>query len=520
MSESSSNNNSSNLSQKDTPFFTAMLDYLKSDPTPFDVPGHKMGNFRTELSQVAGDMIYKLDINAPIGLDNLYHASGVIRQAETLFSEVFRSDKCLFSVNGTSGGILTMIVGLVGLNEKIILPRNVHKSVINAIILSGAIPIFVSPNFDQENGIANGVPFENYKTAIDNNPDAKAVFVINPTYFGVCSDIKNITEYAHYKGMIVMADEAHGSHLYFSDNLPISAMDAGCDISSLSIHKTAGSLTQSSVILINHNANIDFSKVRKAFSMFSSTSPNHLLIASLDVARKKLYFQGKDLVEKAIQLAKYGRTKLNQIKGIRVLEKSHYCNKDGRYDFDSTKLVIKVNNLGLSGFEVYRIMREEFNIQLELAEVGIVLAIVTIGSKKEDIDNLVEAFKILSERFYAIRKTKSIPKFRYMYPKSFCSPFVAFHAPTKLVLLEDSVGEVVAESLMIYPPGIPLAIPGEYITKQAYELIEFYLTQGGVLLSDSPNNYVRVLDKNAISKSKKIKKVKQNPPNNTQTNSN
>ena len=477
-----------------TPIFTAIKKYVESNPAPFDVPGHKMGKFKTELATYCSDMLYKLDINAPIGLDNLYHATGVIKQAEELCAEVFHADECIFSVNGTTGGILSMIVGLLSQNDKIILPRNVHKSVINALILSGAVPVFVIPDYDLENGIANGVPFENYKLAIDSNPDAKAVFVINPTYFGVCSDLRKIVEYAHSKDMIVICDEAHGSHFYFNKELPVSAMNASADISSLSMHKTAGSLTQSSLILIKGDR-VDISKVKKAFSMFSSTSPNHLLLASIDVARKKLYFEGEELLNDTLALAKYARTKLNQIKGIKVFDK-HYCHKDGRFDFDLTKLVIKVTNLGLSGFDVYRMVREEFNIQLELAEVGLVLCILTIGSTKDDVDRLIEAFKVLSDRYYAIRKTKIIPKFKFRYPKRVCTPFQAFNAPKKLIDLEESVGEICGESLMIYPPGIPLAIPGEVITLQAVHLIEYYLKQGGVLLSDSPEGYVKVIDKN------------------------
>ncbi len=480
--------------QKKTPFFTAMWNYVQSNPAPFDVPGHKMGNYHTDLSDFAGSMIYKLDINAPLGLDNLYHSTGVIKESEELCAECFHAEKCLFSVNGTSGGILTMLVGILKQNDKIILPRNVHKSIINGLILSGAVPIFVTPDYDLETGIANGVPFENYKKAIDEHLEAKAVFVINPTYFGIASDLVKIVNYAHEHDMIVIADEAHGSHLYFSDKLPMAAMDAGADCSALSLHKTAGSLTQSSIILYN-TKRIDEFALKKAFAMFSSTSPNHLLLASIDVTRKKLYFEGEKLMDEVLYLSKYARTKLHQIKGIKVYDKS-YCTKDGRNDIDLTKLMIKVTGLGLSGFEVYRMLKNEFNVQLELAEVGLVLCIISLGSTKEHIDRLVEGLKTLSARYYAIKKSKNVPKFKYSQPPLLCTPNQAFHAPKKLVDLKDSIGEICSESLMVYPPGIPLAIPGEMITSQAVSLIEFYQNQGGVLLSDSPEGKVLVIDRN------------------------
>ena len=263
--------------QEHTPLLDAIKKYVESEPVPFDVPGHKMGSLKTELSDYAGEMLYRLDINAPIGLDNLYHPNGVIKEAEDLFAEAFGADEAIFSVNGTTGGIMTMIVGIIDAKDKIILPRNVHKSVINALILSGGIPIFVAPDVDQDTGIANGVPTENYVKAMDENPDTKAIFVINPTYFGITSDLKAICEEAHKRGIIVIVDEAHGAHLHFNDSMPLSAMEAGADISSLSVHKTGGSLTQSSVILVKKDR-VNFSRIQRVFAMFSSTSPNHTSI--------------------------------------------------------------------------------------------------------------------------------------------------------------------------------------------------------------------------------------------------
>ena len=257
--------------QEHTPLLDAIKKYVESEPVPFDVPGHKMGSLKTELSDYAGEMLYRLDINAPIGLDNLYHPNGVIKEAEDLFAEAFGADEVIFSVNGTTGGIMTMIVGIIDAKDKIILPRNVHKSVINALILSGGIPIFVAPDVDQDTGIANGVPTENYVKAMDENPDTKAIFVINPTYFGITSDLKAICEEAHKRGIIVIVDEAHGAHLHFNDSMPLSAMEAGADISSLSVHKTGGSLTQSSVILVKKDR-VNFSRIPRASAIRSLTA--------------------------------------------------------------------------------------------------------------------------------------------------------------------------------------------------------------------------------------------------------
>ena len=478
--------------QNNTPFFSEMKKYIESDPTCFDVPGHKMGNFDNDLEEYAGKTLYKLDVNAPIGLDNLYHPHGVIKEAEDLLADLYNVDEALFSINGTTGGIMTMIIGTIDAKEKIILPRNVHKSIINSLILSGAYPIFVMPDTDPETGIANGVKIDNYIKAMDENPDAKAVFVINPTYFGVTSNIKKLAKEAHERNMIVIADEAHGSHLYFHEDLPLGAMAAGADISSVSLHKTFGSLTQSSAILINKER-INVSRIKKVYAMLSSTSPNHILLASIDVARKRMALDGHKLLSNTLDLARKTRERINKIRGFHCLDKS-YLDGNGRFDIDETKLVINTSEVGLSGFEIFKLMREVENVQMELGEISELLAIFTIGTTQKDADRLVEGLQKISDKYYDITDIKTIPHFSYSFPELIVRPCEAFHAPSKVISLDDAVGEISAESIMIYPPGIPLAIPGEIITQNAIDLLHFYEKEGGVVLSDSPDGYIKVLD--------------------------
>lgn len=478
--------------QNNTPFFSEMKKYIESDPTCFDVPGHKMGNFDNDLEEYAGKTLYKLDVNAPIGLDNLYHPHGVIKEAEDLLADLYNVDEALFSINGTTGGIMTMIIGTIDAKEKIILPRNVHKSIINSLILSGAYPIFVMPDTDPETGIANGVKIDNYIKAMDENPDAKAVFVINPTYFGVTSNIKKLAKEAHERNMIVIADEAHGSHLYFHEDLPLGAMAAGADISSVSLHKTFGSLTQSSAILINKER-INVSRIKKVYAMLSSTSPNHILLASIDVARKRMALDGHKLLSNTLDLARKTRERINKIRGFHCLDKS-YLDGNGRFDIDETKLVINTSEVGLSGFEIFKLMREVENVQMELGEISELLAIFTIGTTQKDADRLVEGLQKISDKYYDITDIKTIPRFSYSFPELIVRPREAFHAPSKVISLDDAVGEISAESIMIYPPGIPLAIPGEIITQNAIDLLHFYEKEGGVVLSDSPDGYIKVLD--------------------------
>ena len=483
--------------QLKTPFLDALLEYVHSKPTPFDVPGHKLGRFVTDLSRRLSPVILGTDANAPIGLDNLYNAKGVIKQSEDLMAKLCHADHCLFSVNGTTGGILSMFLAALDNKDKVILPRNCHKSVINALIISGAVPIFVLPDIDEELGIANGVSTKDYIQAMDDHPDAKAVFVINPTYFGIACDLVTIAREAHRRNMVVLVDEAHGSSFYFGQGFPISAMDAGCDISSVSIHKNSGSLTQSSVILTKGDR-VPFDEVKRAFGMLSSTSPNPLLIASLDAARKELYVRGKDVYAKDIALALYAKKEIARIPGISCRTKEEILGdrkSDAIFDVDETKLVISVRDLGLYGYDVYKELRAQSNIQLELGEVFVVLALIGPGTRKADVDRLILALQELSRRHQKDRKVHRRYAYQYTYPKIIVPPREGYDAPVKLVPLKDAVGEISAETVMAYPPGIPLVIPGELVGLETLRLIEFYYREKGEVLKDSAPRMMKVIDR-------------------------
>lgn len=481
--------------QKKTPFLDALCEYVSSSPTPFDVPGHKLGSFVTDLSRKIAPEILAFDANAPIGLDNLYHAKTVIKEAEQLAAKACQAEHCLFSVNGTTGGILTIFLSCLDNKDKIILPRNVHKSVINGLIISGAVPIFVNPQIDERLGIANAVKTSDYIKAMDEHPEAKAVFVINPTYFGICADLKTIVTEAHKRNMIVICDEAHGSNFYFSRKLPRSAMTADADITAISMHKGSGALTQASFILTK-GSRINFYEVKRAFAMLSSTSPNPLLIASLDASRKEMVIRGKETLDKCLALAEYARRILNTIPGIKVFGKEYKDqNPDGVYDIDLTKLVISVRGLGLYGYDVYKKIRAESNVQLELGEIYVVLALIGPGTTKAHIDALYDGLKKISDECYGTRRPKKAIKYHYSFPQSVVPPREGYDAPSKLVNLKESIGEISSETIMAYPPGIPLIIPGEIITSDLIKTIDFYYREGGQVLKDSQQSKIKVIDK-------------------------
>lgn len=478
------------LDQSKTPFFDKLKTYGTSGTTSLDVPGHKLGSIDTEFKKFLGENVFLLDANAPRGLDNLSKPKGVLKEAQALYADAFSSDHAFFLINGTSQGIMTMIMTVCRAKEKIIIPRNVHKSAINGLILSGAMPIFLKPKMDKDLGIANGIDIEELKETIKEHPDAKAVFVINPTYFGVASNLKEIVELAHANNMVVLVDEAHGAHFRFHESLPLSAMEAGADMSACSIHKTVGSLTQSSVLLVKGDR-VDLNRVQSTLNILQSTSPSSLLMASLDTSRSYMALHGREKLDEVIKLARWAREEINKIPGLKAITKE-YIVENGDYNYDETKIMVKVSDLGLTGFDCYNILSEEFNIQMELAETNLILAVLSIGTTKAHLEKFIEGLRKLTKHK---KENTIIHQIRFTYPESYSRPREAYHAPKKFVKIEEALNEVAAENIMVYPPGIPLVIPGEIINEDILDDLRFYKEQGSTILSDSQDGLIRVVDK-------------------------
>ncbi len=480
------------MDQDRTPFLDALKKYIDEKVSPFDVPGHHMGNVDNLFKDYVGELTYMCDVNAPRGLDNLNHPNGVIQESQMIMADCYHADEAFFLINGTSSGIIAMILASVKAHEEIILPRNCHKSVINALILSGAIPVFVMPEFDRNLEISNQPTVEDYIEKMDSHPNAKAIFVINPTYFGATNDMVRLAEEAHKRGMIALADEAHGAHLGFHDRLPIAAMDADFDLSAVSMHKTGGALTQASVLLRKGNR-VTHYDVFKALMVINTTSPSNLLIASLESARHYLYHNGEKRLEEVINMGNDARARINEIPGFKARGREYFINQ-GSYAYDCTKLVIELESLTINGFELYNILKDEYNVQMELAEQYVVLAILAIGTKKEHLDNLINALKDISNKYYVEKRT--YPKYYYdsPFPKMVMRPRVAYQAPVLRVKLDDAIGLISKESIMIYPPGIPLIIPGEVFDQNIIDRIKQYKKTNATVLMDYDDLTVSVVD--------------------------
>jgi arginine decarboxylase len=479
------------INQNRTPLFDAVKKYIDDGVIPFHVPGHKQGRGIRELAEYIGEKALRMDVNGMEDLDFANNPTGVIKEAQKLMAHAFGADHAYFLVNGTTSGVQTMILSTCEPGSRIILPRNAHKSTIGGIILSGAMPVYVQPEINTELGIAMGMSVENVKKAIKKNPHAKAVFVINPTYYGMTSDIKSIVRLAHMHDMAVLADEAHGAHMSFHDDFPLTAMEVGADMSAASVHKTAGSLTQSSALL-SRGSLVPQDRIKHALGLTFTSSASYLLMCSLDIARRQLAINGHEMLEETLSLARWARDEINRIPGLYAFGRE-LAGSAGCIDFDETKLGINVRKIGYTGYEIEALLREKFNIQVEMSDFFNILAIVSIGDRQEDIAALVEAMRQIASvrNENADMKDVSAPE----NPEMIVTPRDAFYNEKKSVRLEDAAGEIAGEMVMAYPPGIPVICLGERITGDMVDYIRLLKEQRCELQGtcDPKVDFIRVL---------------------------
>ena len=461
------------FSQSKAPVLEAMTQHLQNRVVPFDVPGHKGGRGNSELTDFLGKSCLKADVNSMKPLDNLCHPVSVIKEAQDLAAEAFGAKTAFFIVNGTTGSVQTMIMTACKSGDKIIMPRNVHRSAINALVVNGAVPVYVNPGTNKELGIPLGMSVENVKKAIAENPDAKAVLINNPTYYGVCSDLREIVRIAHENNMLALVDEAHGTHFYFGENMPVSGMAAGADMAAVSMHKTGGSLTQSSILLCGSNINSDY--VRQVINLTQTTSGSYLLISSLDIARKNLALNGKAIFYKTVQFAEYARNEINKLGGYYAFG-NELCDNNAFYDFDKTKLSVHTRDIGLAGIEVYDILRDDYGIQIEFGDIGNILAIISAGDRALEIERLISSLSEI-KRLYSKDKTGMFDH-EYINPEVITAPQKAFYSNKRSVPINQSSGMVCGEFVMCYPPGIPILAPGEKITDEIINYINYAKEKG------------------------------------------
>ena len=476
------------LSQENAPIYEALVEFGKKRVVPFDVPGHKRGRGNPELTSLLGEKCVSFDVNSMKPLDYLCHPVSVIRDAEVLAAEAFGAAHAFLMVGGTTSSVQAMVLSSVKRGEKIILPRNVHKSVMGALVLCGAVPVYVDPLCDTRIGIPLGMRISDVERVMKANPDAKAILVNNPTYYGICSDLRKIVKLAHDNNMLCLVDEAHGTHFYFGDNMPVSAMAAGADMAAASMHKSGGSLTQSSFLLIGPAMSEGY--VRQIINLTQTTSGSYLLMSSLDISRRNLALRGKEVYGKVAEMAQYARDEINTIGGYYAFSKE-LINGDSVFDFDVTKLSVNTLDIGLAGIEVYSLLRDEYDIQIEFGDLGNFLAYISVGDRQRDIERLVSALAEIRRQYG--KKASGMTHQEYIEPIVKATPQEAFYASKEALPIEMTKGRVCSEFVMCYPPGIPILTPGELITSEILDYIK-YAKEKGCSLTGPEDPDVEILN--------------------------
>lgn len=477
------------------PLLSSLKLYSEMDISCFDVPGHVRNQGVSILNEYLGSEIMNMDINSSPLMDNVSNPNGIIKKAQELLADSYNAYKSFFISGGTTQAIHVMILSMLKPGDKILLPRNVHKSVMNGLIMSGATPIFIQPEFDYDLGISLNVSFESVYKAILDNKDIKCLFLLNPTYYGACTELEKIIKLCKKNSIKVLVDEAHGAHFPFHNELPPSSIQLGADMASVSIHKTGGALTQASALLINNT--VDDKKILQTINMLQSTSASYLLMGSIDGARYNLDTNGERQLSNALMLARYARNKLNSIDGVNVYSPEQLKGKGVEF-VDETKLCINVKGLNLTGFEVYDMLYKNFSVQAELGDLYNVLVLISIGTLKKDVDRLIKAIKIIVETKKKSIKIKNI-EIRPIKTKMAINPREAFYANKETIDIKDSLNMICGESIMAYPPGIPIISPGEIITDEIINYINLLKDSGAYFTDAQDKKLNKILVVNDIT---------------------
>ena len=475
------------MDQSKTPYFQALLDYVDSGVIPFHTPGHKQGiGMDRAFREFIGDNICAIDLTPMPGIDDLLQPLESILEAQQLAAEAYDADRSYFLINGSTSGNQCMMMTAVNPGEKIAVPRNSHKSMLGGLVMSGAHPVYMQPEVDEALHMDHCVTPETVAQTLQEHPDVKAVYIVSPTYYGVAADLESIAQIVHNAGKLLLVDEAWGPHFQFHPALPVSATQAGADLSINSTHKMLSAFSQCAM-LHQKGPRVQVDRLEAVLKMFLSTSPNLPMVASLDVARKQMATEGAALLSRTIELAEETRARLNRIDRV-------YCfgeelqGRPGVFDLDPTKVTITVKDLGYTGYEASEILRRRYNVQVELADLFNVVALFTIGTSQSAADRLVEGVTELAREDRPIdifspsgvleRRMKTgtykLPKIPLMR----MLPRDAFLASTEFVRFKQSKGRICAETISPYPPGIPVISPGEEISDEIIDYLGLELKAG------------------------------------------
>ncbi len=451
-----------------TPILNALKKYAQPETVRFHMPGHKGNQLQgNPLADFLGNMVFRADVTNIPGMDDLHQPEGIIKESQEIAAKVFEAKKSYFLINGSSCGLEALLLAVCSPGQKIIVPRNIHRSILSGIILSGAVPVFFMPEYDEGYGVFVHTLPQAIEQVLNDNPDAKAVLLVNPTYNGIVSEVQKIADLVHSRGIPLLVDEAHGAHFGFHPDFPESALKCGADAAVHGSHKMLASFTQASMVHIQGNL-IDQSRLENALRILQSTSTSYLLLASLEASLFQMQSQGRELLENILQISRSLKQNLNEMGYPIMNEKKYYL--------DPCKITVSLESLPPTGPWAENWLRENYQIQVELSAPNNLLLLLSPGNTWEDMHRLTAALakmRIMEERDWpdeALHHKKcALPS---CLPEVTMPPRTAFFAPARIIRLEQAAGLICAETISCYPPGVPVICPGEKFTAEIVEYLQ------------------------------------------------
>lgn len=451
-----------------TPVFEALKNLMEENSVSFHMPGHKGRNALIDWSKY----IPQIDTTEVEGMDNLLEPRGIIQESQELAAKVFGAKATYYGVNGSTGSNYIALATITKPGDKILIQRNCHKSIYNALILNRLNPVYMYPNYNENYNVLTGLFPEDIDEILTEQPDIKAVVMTYPNYYGVCSDLKKIAEIVHKHNKILMVDEAHGPHMGFSDRLPMSALESGADIVIHSTHKTLPSFTQTSLIHVGSDR-IDLNKLRDRYQLYTTTSPSYLFTLSNEAAVAYMDSEeGRAKLDWNVKKCEELIVRLNAIDRVDVFTGDP--SDETIFAQDTTKILISID--GISGSQIKKRLKSEYNIRLEMSDYYYALIFATLMNEEEDYEKLIAAVEDMAKKsdFQEI----DFVNIKMPTPKIVINPAQAYYGKKELVLLKDAIGKLAAAPIIPYPPGIPLIVPGEELTKEIYDHILFLMDNG------------------------------------------
>ncbi|CAF1292944.1 unnamed protein product [Adineta ricciae] len=485
--------------QTRVPFLESLIDEKLNQPTSFHMPGHKGTKAPHPLLQeFFGGNLHPADlVEINHNVDYLHSPKGALLKAQQLGAAAYGADHTFYLINGSTVGNMAAIMSTVGPQQKIIMSRASHRSVYGAVVLSGAIPVYIEPEYHPDIEFPLALNVNKIKELLQQHSDVAAIHITSPNYYGVMSDTASICHLAHAHGVAVLVDEAHGSHLCFHDDLPRSAVALKADIIVQSTHKTQGSLTQSAMLHVNDNGFVNRARTAQVLSLLQSSSPSSILLASLDATRMQMATEGQQRLSTVIVLSQNARNTIQRMDGL-------WCYGDELigvnhvFTYDPTKLIIRVSDLGLSGFKVSSLLRNQYNIEVEFADLKHIICSITVADTELTVNKLLDALHNLAStnsptansNEMSIRPPNGLPQSAINLRDAY------FATKTHTIPLCDAIGCVLAENVIPYPPGIPLLVPGEIMEQRHLDYIHHLIEKGSSIvgLEDLSLKTIRIVD--------------------------